>query len=285
MSEAVPHNTHTVEAIQQYAQSNELLGDPVTRRDYYEHMDTDWFMDEVQRVASLVRTGDASHLQAFDGQEVGLLLHDVPDYRDREKLLRETWKTAKGILHDRNLSDDDALLYAGLTVAGGIVLTHPFKDGNGRTSRVFSYLIARGTTNIDELSKLVAEHDYDSGWYSSPLPNTTRLHPRSLPTRAAVTIEEPGTLAATLRDSEDLRTALGEEVLWFLDSMESTENVPVDENFPSRYHEKRRHRYSPAALHALTSGSAPVRVIHRVNHEGNSAVYDNRQNEQDAAWQ
>ena len=68
----------------------------------------------------------------------------MPDQREKEGLLRETWQTAQTLLHDRRFSDEDALEYAALTVAGGMLYVHPFVDGNGRTSCVLSYMIAKG---------------------------------------------------------------------------------------------------------------------------------------------
>lgn len=144
MKEVVSHDNNFTPQILEYVHSNEALADPVTRRDYFEHMSGDDFIDFTQQVASLVRTGDSEQRQYFDGEKVGLMGHEVPDQRHKEGLLRETWDTAKSFLSDRDISDEDALEYAALTVAGGILYVHPFADGNGRTSRFTSFIMARG---------------------------------------------------------------------------------------------------------------------------------------------
>ena len=60
--EIVSHQNNFVPQIVEYVQSNEALSDPVLRRDYFEQMTEEDFIDMTQRVASLVRTGDSSQL-------------------------------------------------------------------------------------------------------------------------------------------------------------------------------------------------------------------------------
>ena len=81
----------------------------------------------------------------------------MPDQREKEELLRETWSTARHFLQDANTGDENALEYAALVVANGIILTHPFADGNGRTSRVLSYVIATGDTSEVKLNELLED--------------------------------------------------------------------------------------------------------------------------------
>lgn len=110
-----------------------------------------------QQVASLVRTGDSNGLQPFDGNFVSLMAHQVPDHRDKEDLLVQTWHTARELLQDQSISDSDALEYAALIAAAGILYIHPFVDGNGRTSRALSYLISTGAKDADSLEKALSE--------------------------------------------------------------------------------------------------------------------------------
>lgn len=152
--EVVSHNNNYTPQIQEYVQSNEALADPVTRRDYFEHMSGDDFIDMTQQVASLIRTGDSESRQHFDGEKVGLMGHEVPDQKLKEGLLRETWDVAKDFLKDRTISDEDALEYAALTVAGGLLYVHPFADGNGRTGRYMSYIMAQGGQNAESLDAI-----------------------------------------------------------------------------------------------------------------------------------
>ena len=166
--EVVSHQNNFAQQIVEYVQRNKVLADPITRRDYFEQMTEEDFIDVIQQVASIVRTGDSNHPQHFDGTKVALMGHEVPDQREKESLLRETWQTAQTLLHDRRLSDEDALEYAALTVAGGLLYVHPFADGNGRTSRTLSYMIARGAESEDEL-RIMTENSAGGGaWFVSP---------------------------------------------------------------------------------------------------------------------
>lgn len=142
--EAISHEQNHAADIAQFYAGNEALSDQAERRRYFSSMDAADFLDSVQRVSSLVRGGTADELQHFDGSGVKLSGHAVPDQTDKEQLLKETWDVAQRFLRDPKLSDSDALTFAGLTVAGGIIYTHPFKDANGRTSRVYSHMMIEG---------------------------------------------------------------------------------------------------------------------------------------------
>lgn len=166
--EVVSHQNNFAPQIVEYVNSVEAFADPVTRRDYLEQMTGDDFIDMTQQVASLVRTGDSNQLQHFDGDKVALMTHEVPDQREKETLLRETWQTAQTLLHDRRFSDEDALEYAALTVAGGVLYVHPFADGNGRTSRTLSYIISKGAESEDDLRKITAESSGGGMWNVAP---------------------------------------------------------------------------------------------------------------------
>lgn len=168
IKEEVPHEKNHANDITLFFKQNELLADAITRRDYFEHLDDNDFLALLQQTANLIRTGDSSQYQSFDGNKVSLMFHEVPDQREKEHLLAKTWQTAQDILSDRKLSDQDALDYAGLTVAGGILLVHPFADGNGRTSRVLSHVMMRGTNYSDELTSIIANSSNSGGWSVAP---------------------------------------------------------------------------------------------------------------------
>lgn len=132
-------------------------------------LDENEFFDLVQQTAGLVRTGTVEN-QYFDGDTVGLNGHEVPDQREKEQLLRDTWAVAKEFLWDTEIPDEDALDYAALTVAGGLLYAHPFADGNGRTSRTLSYMIARGNGDEQELHNILAEQNGGGNWMVAPIP-------------------------------------------------------------------------------------------------------------------
>lgn len=167
--EIVSHNNNYSKEIIHFFGNDERFKDPTQRRDYFEHLDEDAFIDLVQQTAGLIRTGDAN-MQHFDGETVGLMGHEVPDQREKEQLLRDTWAVAKEFLADTEIPDEDALDYAALTVAGGLLYAHPFADGNGRTSRTISYVIARGNGNEQELHDILANTGGGGNWQVGPIP-------------------------------------------------------------------------------------------------------------------
>lgn len=176
-NETVPHETNGLHAIAELYEHSEKLRDPATRRDHFASLEPEDFLDLVQQVNALIRTGDAQHLHPFDGTHAGLSTHEVPDQRDKEQLLRETWEAARDILQDSKLDSEEALMYAGLATAGGMLLVHPYIDGNGRTSRVLSHMIMRGPgeDTTSEVAQLLSEKGR-SEWDVEPRPNLTRVY-------------------------------------------------------------------------------------------------------------
>lgn len=169
VNEVISHENNHLEAIVDFFNSDERWGDSIQRRDYFEHLDEDDFIDLVQQIAGLIRTGN-SDMQRFDGENVSLVGHEVPDQREKEQLLRDTWSVSRGFLADNEIPDEDALDYAALTIAGGLLYAHPFADGNGRTSRAISYLIARGNGNETELHDILANNGGGGKWQVAPVP-------------------------------------------------------------------------------------------------------------------
>lgn len=178
--EIIPHDNTFAPEIIGYVKSNEALADPATRRDYFERLSEDDFLAVTQRIASMVRTGDSNQLQHFDGAKMTLRTMEVPDQREKEQLLRETWRTAQVLLSDRKLSDEDALEYAGLTVAGGLLYSHLFDDANGRTSRMLSYIIEKGAESVDDIEAMTTASGGGGAWDVYPnsqlaLPSTRQF--------------------------------------------------------------------------------------------------------------
>jgi hypothetical protein len=167
--EIVPHTNNRSEEIADYFNQEERLADATMRRDYFASLDETDFIDLVQKTAGLVRDGNVIS-QSFDGDKVNLMGHEVPDQREKEELLRKTWLVAKEFLNNTDLSDQEALDYAALTAAGGLLYAHPFADGNGRTSRVLSYVIALGKIHKNDLSEILNETAGGKNWQVTPIP-------------------------------------------------------------------------------------------------------------------
>jgi hypothetical protein len=179
--EFVPHAKNFGHEIAEYYCDRAELTDPVLRRDYFEHLSPEDYIDFIQEANALIRTGSADQSQIFDGQDVTIAEKLPPDHRDKEQLLKETWTTAQEFLKDQSLSDEDALTYAGLVSAAGIIMVHPYADSNGRTGRVTSYLMVKGPNGSadSDLEAIVTnedDHTRQSGttgqaaWFAHPSP-------------------------------------------------------------------------------------------------------------------
>lgn len=138
----------------------EQFDDPSTRLEYFSSLSGGDFIDLVQLVHAVVRTGNITHKDPFDGkisriaESQGAM--ELPDERDKEELLIDGWQAARHFLNNESISVSNRLDYAALTVAGTILYTHPFLDGNGRTSRSLSYLISQGS-DVDVLQEILSE--------------------------------------------------------------------------------------------------------------------------------
>ena len=85
-NELISHKNNHAEDITEFMHFDERFADPVQRRDLLSSLDEADFIDMLQQTASLIRTGDASSMQHFDGDTVGLMGHEVPDQREKEGL-------------------------------------------------------------------------------------------------------------------------------------------------------------------------------------------------------
>lgn len=160
------------ENIKRYFETLGVDNDPTIRRDQFAQVTEEDFLDLIGVTAGLLRSGKAT-FQHFDGAKVSIGRELAPDQRDKEKLLRKIWKTAQEFLLRKDLSDERALLYAAMTVGRGILLVHPFIDGNGRTSRVISYAIANGVSeHTSDLENIIGGR---STWNPHPLNYNTRF--------------------------------------------------------------------------------------------------------------
>ena len=153
------HSTEHATDLLSYFQS-EIPEDPTIRRDYLSRVSSDDFISILQRTRQLTETGEATE-HPLDGRDVvtGTLL--PPNYDDKPKLLSATWDTVNDILNNTEYDDQQALDYASVVAAIGVVGVHPFMDGNGRSSRLFSYVIARGGQSLDDIQNIISEDGGD----------------------------------------------------------------------------------------------------------------------------
>lgn len=177
--EIVPHDISEAKVLSDFYEQNESLTDTAWRRDYFEHLKPEDFIDLLQQVNSMIRSGDAEYRQHFDGMVTGVGLHtyEIPDGQDANQLLKETWEVARGFLCNAKLSDEDALVWAGLTVAGAILYIHPFADGNGRSSRVVSHMMIEGRNdNTKQQLEHILDEDGRIEWSITPPINAMRRY-------------------------------------------------------------------------------------------------------------
>lgn len=180
--EEVDHANNHADELAAFYEDNENLADPALRRDYFGRMDENQFIDLTQQVASIIRTGDSNGRQEYDGEAVGLMTLEVPDQRDKAELIKETWHVARDFLQDPSLEDNQALHYAGLTVAGGYLIAHPNIDGNGRGARVLEHIIEEGSNEQTQevLSRLLSSEG-NADWHVAPASELKRIMAEDIP--------------------------------------------------------------------------------------------------------
>lgn len=174
------HEINRAGEVREYFLSRtEVLSDPTIRRDYLSRMEPLDFIDEIQRIRTLVEDGDATRQHPFDGRldgkEVGTGTLQPPDQRDKEAILLETWGSVQKILNNDEFSDSEALERAAVVVGAMIIATHPFRYGNGRTSRTISYMVARGCGSDEEIKHILSSQGRDY-WSIAPY---GEVHPTS----------------------------------------------------------------------------------------------------------
>lgn len=125
---------------------------------YFKQLDIAGFKQLLFDVNSVCRE---EHIQDYEDGKLPMLI--TPSAADKEPLMTETLQAAVAILHDVNIEPKEALQRAALVLGGGLVLVHPFNDGNGRTSRLVSYVMHEGladsaTDNAKHLQLLAGEN-------------------------------------------------------------------------------------------------------------------------------
>jgi hypothetical protein len=157
-TDIVAHSPDQARAVAEFYKLPEFSEDPAIRRDNLAGLEGADFVGLIQKVNNVIRGGEANASQPFDGINVALMFQELPDHADKEQLLKETWDTAREFLKNPDMNDEDALAYAGLTAAGGLVYVHPFADSNGRTGRVLMHLMtgSRSESLQPELEEILS---------------------------------------------------------------------------------------------------------------------------------
>ncbi len=97
----------------------------------------------------------------MDGVGVTAIAHEVrgahifPNYPDKKDIIVKSWEGAQQM----NASGRD-LEEIGMLLGSILVETHPFGDGNGRTSRLV-YLMTKGGYSKEEMQKILGEYGRD----------------------------------------------------------------------------------------------------------------------------
>jgi hypothetical protein len=98
---------------------------------------TDWNMD-----------GGGVRVQGVEGIVGG---HIFPHPRDKAEIISKSWEGAQQMNNDGRDLEEIGILLGSL-----LVETHPFGDGNGRTSRLI-YLMTKGGYSQEEIVKVLSE--------------------------------------------------------------------------------------------------------------------------------
>lgn len=151
-----------------------VFGSEESKRDFIKKISFEQFKGWLERVNGMLRSLPIRE-RGFDGKDVALVPNPdqedtmanaflgqrSPEYppreEDKEELLKEMFDLAKQMEVKGTDLDDVALL-----MSTSINAIHDFEDGNGRTSRLFSYLLTTEYKETDEqvefLKKLLGDN-------------------------------------------------------------------------------------------------------------------------------
>ncbi len=123
------------------------LSSPVARADFLRNA-------TVQSIESvLLQINALSRGLAESEYDMGRLMTiATPELEDKQPLLQEAIDCAKIILDKGD--PQESFILATLAISSILQDIHPFKDGNGRTSRLFTYLMVFGGEQEDYAEKL-----------------------------------------------------------------------------------------------------------------------------------
>ena len=128
------------------------------RRLTLQEMNFQDFQQLLLRTAKIVRNMPEEMEVTFDGEYENAIAHGVVLKEDKLECLETTWNIMRKFIDDESLPDYISLSYATLVFANGILLIHPFKDGNGRTVRILSYGILNGEADCDYINEVLLRH-------------------------------------------------------------------------------------------------------------------------------
>lgn len=132
----------------------QVLAKPESRRQLILQTDFAAFEDWLQRANGLSRG-----LRAKADRDVCRVASETPtmtapDIADRRPLLVQAWEASRRILGPET-EVNEQLEDVSLLLGGAINLIHPFEDGNGRISRLVSWLVREGFDGSQESRALV----------------------------------------------------------------------------------------------------------------------------------
>ena len=152
--------------------AEQVLGSEESKRNFIKSMSFDSFKGWLERTNGILRSIPIAE-RSFDGKDVALVPNPEqqnpmadfaggrkPEYppreEDKEDLLKEMFDLSQQMERNGDDLNDIALL-----ISTGINAIHPFMDGNGRTSRMFNYLLETdytgSTDQTDYLKKLLGD--------------------------------------------------------------------------------------------------------------------------------
>lgn len=137
--------------------------DESRRREFIARISEEQYRDLITGVNGILREKQKEEW-GMDGCDValsegeGVHGHTCPRQEDKKVILDESWKAAQRMNKSgRSLED------IGLLLGSVLVETHPFQDGNGRTSRFVSWMVSRGYSRekVDEILSEDGRFEYD----------------------------------------------------------------------------------------------------------------------------
>lgn len=132
--------------------SGEFFAVPENRLEFIGSQDADSFYRIARHVNARLR-GEKPHLLRHDPNEKGAflpMLH-TPSHDDKIPAFRKGYQAIQEYIASSSDPVDKKITNVAMATEALVIWTHPFNDGNGRTSRFLGKLIEEGATDVDSL--------------------------------------------------------------------------------------------------------------------------------------
>lgn len=151
--------------------SNEFFTEPQNRLEFIQSQDSDSFYRIVQHANARLRGENSAELRR-DPNENGAFLPTLhtPSREDKIPAFKRGYQAIQEYIANSSDPVDKKITNVAMATEALVIWTHPFNDGNGRTSRFIATLIEDGTSDVDSLVEQTASRIQRGRVYNQKFP-------------------------------------------------------------------------------------------------------------------